>query len=128
MTRQTIVWALVFSAAATVCEAAEWRYKGPESSPAVTEQTASATESTDQAPVPTSADAASTAESQTAVAQPVGPMPTNNMVLIKVREQFGDPQEEIPAIGQPPILRWKYPNYITYFEVDRVIISVLLGQ
>ena len=123
MTRQPIFWALVFSVVTTVCEAEDWRYKvaGSSGAPAA---------AAEQATVSASDEVASTAQvdSASTAAQPAGPMPPNNMVLVKVREQFGDPQEEIPAVGEPPILRWKYPSYITYFEVDRVIISVPLDQ
>jgi len=51
-------------------------------------------------------------------------MPRNNMTWTKVREKYGDPQQELPAVGKPPITRWKYADYIVYFEFDRVIISV----
>lgn len=51
-------------------------------------------------------------------------MPRGGMKLDKVRSEFGPPQQEIPAVGQPPILRWKYPDYIVYFEYDLVITSV----
>lgn len=50
--------------------------------------------------------------------------PRNNMTQAAVRKTFGDPQEEIPAVGIPPISRWRYADYIVYFEHDRVIISV----
>lgn len=53
-----------------------------------------------------------------------GPMPTNNMTQDKVRDSFGEPQSEQPAVGEPPITRWRYADYIVYFEWDRVIISV----
>jgi len=51
-------------------------------------------------------------------------MPCCGIKLDKVRKDFGAPQQEIPAVGNPPILRWKYPAYIVYFEFDRVITSV----
>jgi hypothetical protein len=53
-----------------------------------------------------------------------GPMPTNNMTQVKVRDSFGEPQSEQPAVGEPPITRWHYGDYTVYFEWDRVIISV----
>lgn len=53
-----------------------------------------------------------------------GPMPTNNMTQDKVRDSFGEPRSEQPAVGEPPITRWHYADYVVYFEWDRVIISV----
>ena len=50
--------------------------------------------------------------------------PRNNMTQTAVRKAFGDPQVEIPAVGNPPISRWRYADFVVYFERDRVIISV----
>ncbi len=55
---------------------------------------------------------------------PGGLLPRNNMNQVAVRNEFGDPQEQLPAVGEPPISRWHYSDYIVYFERDRVIISV----
>ncbi len=55
---------------------------------------------------------------------PGGMSPRNNMTQIAVRNKFGDPQEQLPAVGEPPISRWHYLDYTVYFERDRVIISV----
>ncbi|MDH3638604.1 MAG: hypothetical protein OES09_09085 [Gammaproteobacteria bacterium] len=51
-------------------------------------------------------------------------LPPNNMAEKEVLEKFGEPSERIPAIGNPPIARWKYPDYVVYYEWDRVIISI----
>lgn len=53
------------------------------------------------------------------------PVPGNNMTMAAVSTRFGDPENEAPAVGKPPIRRWYYPGYTVYFEHDRVIISVL---
>ena len=53
-----------------------------------------------------------------------GPVPTNNMTQQTVRERFGEPQRQQDPVGEPPIGRWHYPDYVVYFERDRVIISV----
>lgn len=55
---------------------------------------------------------------------PSGMFPRNNMTRDAVQTEFGDPQEQLPAVGEPPISRWRYPDYTVYFERDRVIISV----
>lgn len=57
-------------------------------------------------------------------AMPSGTAPQNNMTQNAVRTEFGDPQEQLPAVGEPPISRWRYPGYTVFFERDRVIISV----
>ena len=51
-------------------------------------------------------------------------LPSNNMAETAVLEKFGEPMERITAVGNPPISRWKYSDYIVYYEWDRVIISV----
>ena len=45
-----------------------------------------------------------------------------------VLERFGLPDEEHPAVGQPPITRWDYRTFSVYFEYDHVINSVLHHQ
>jgi hypothetical protein len=54
-----------------------------------------------------------------------GSTPVNNTPMTNVREQFGQPGTEVPAVGQPPITRWYYAQYTVYFEFDRVITSVI---
>ncbi len=51
-------------------------------------------------------------------------MPARGMTMKKVRMWFGEPVKQYPAVGDPPITRWEYPNYIVYFEYDRVIEAV----
>ena len=41
-----------------------------------------------------------------------------------VLERFGLADEEHPAVGQPPITRWDYPDFSVYFERQHVINSV----
>ncbi len=55
---------------------------------------------------------------------PSAALPRNNLTKIAVREKFGDPREQLPPVGEPPISRWRYPDYTVYFERDLVIISV----
>jgi len=104
-------------AAATAAQAGQWHYNMPVSAPAeaVTNSKPAMEKSTSTGdmmlPPP--------AEHATGVK-----MPRSGIKLDKVRNDFGSPQVEIPAVGKPPILRWKYPEYIVYFEYDLVIISV----
>ncbi len=51
-------------------------------------------------------------------------MPKNGMTMKKVEMWFGEPLKRYPAVGDPPITRWEYANYMVYFEYDRVITSV----
>jgi hypothetical protein len=51
--------------------------------------------------------------------------PRNGLSMTQVREQFGDPAQEVPAVGEPPISRWEYTGYTVYFEDDLVLHSVI---
>lgn len=42
-----------------------------------------------------------------------------------VLERFGLPDQEHPAVGQPPITRWDYREFSVYFESGVVINSVV---
>lgn len=41
-----------------------------------------------------------------------------------LRSQWGEPSTKRSAVGDPPISRWEYTDYIVYFEYDRVIHAV----
>ena len=43
----------------------------------------------------------------------------------KVRATFGEPAQVYDAVGEPPITRWQYPDFVVYFEYDKVLHSVL---
>lgn len=51
--------------------------------------------------------------------------PTRGMTMSMVASHFGEPQERIAAVGEPPIARWIYDDYIVYFEKDRVLHTVI---
>jgi hypothetical protein len=51
--------------------------------------------------------------------------PRNGLSMTQVRQQFGDPAQEVPAVGEPPISRWEYTGYTVYFEDDLVLHSVI---
>lgn len=42
-----------------------------------------------------------------------------------VARRFGNPLEQLPARGEPPISRWVYPGFVVYFEYDTVIHAVI---
>ena len=55
-------------------------------------------------------------------------VPRNGITMAKVRQQYGAPQAEHPAVGEPPISRWDYAGYSVFFEHDLVIHSVIHRQ
>lgn len=50
--------------------------------------------------------------------------PKTGMTKANVRAKFGDPLQESAPVGDPPISRWTYSEYVVYFEHDHVIRSV----
>ncbi len=50
--------------------------------------------------------------------------PRHGQSMDQVRHRFGDPDEEVPAVGEPPISRWEYSDFTVYFEHDRVLRAV----
>jgi hypothetical protein len=44
-----------------------------------------------------------------------------NQVVVK----FGEPLSKKSAVGQPPIIKWKYEKFTVYFESQWVINSVI---
>jgi hypothetical protein len=48
-------------------------------------------------------------------------MPAKGMSKERVKSLFGEPLEEVPAKGQPPISRWKYQEFTVYFDSNAVI-------
>ncbi len=52
-------------------------------------------------------------------------IPQKSATMNQVRTQFGDPSSESAAVGEPPITRWEYANFVVYFEHQHVITSVL---
>lgn len=51
--------------------------------------------------------------------------PRNGLSMTQVRQQYGDPAQEVPAVGEPPISRWEYDSYTVYFEHELVLHSVI---
>lgn len=54
-------------------------------------------------------------------------VPARGMSMDKVEATFGAPTERLPAVGEPPITRWKYPGFEVYFEHQLVIHTVVSG-
>ncbi len=51
-------------------------------------------------------------------------LPGRGMTMTEVIEKFGEPVEKQPEVGEPPITRWVYPNYVVIFEYQYVIHSL----
>lgn len=47
------------------------------------------------------------------------------MTAENVEARFGTPDAKIAAVGDPPISRWEYKNFVVFFEYDRVIHTVV---
>ena len=52
--------------------------------------------------------------------------PRAGMDQNQVREQFGNPVEWTNPVGEPPITKWVYNDFIVVFEYDQVIHTVLV--
>lgn len=50
--------------------------------------------------------------------------PTRGMSMNQVEQTFGSPVARRAAVGDPPITRWEYGEFIVYFEYKHVIHSV----
>lgn len=52
------------------------------------------------------------------------PRPTRGMSQTSVQSKFGSPAAVRSPVGDPPITRWEYQDFIVYFEYDKVIHAV----
>ena len=52
-------------------------------------------------------------------------IPVKGMTMQQVEAQFGHPDQKLPAVGDPPIIRWIYDRYTIYFERQYVIHTVI---
>jgi len=51
-------------------------------------------------------------------------LPDRGTSMEQVQARYGAPVSRSPAVGEPPITRWEYPDFIVYFEHALVIHSV----
>jgi hypothetical protein len=54
-----------------------------------------------------------------------GSRPTRGMTAASVESRFGAPQAKVAPVGDPPISRWEYQDFVVFFEHDRVIHAVV---
>jgi hypothetical protein len=50
--------------------------------------------------------------------------PSRGMTQARVEANFGAPESRRSAVGDPPISRWDYGEFVVFFEYDKVIHSV----
>lgn len=92
--------------------AADWSYDGQAAAGASTDEVTMARAQTSESNMNVSA------------APPPADAPRGSMNMIEVRAAQGEPVDILAPVGDPPITRWQYPEYVVYFEHDRVITSV----
>ena len=54
--------------------------------------------------------------------------PTRGSSMSVVEAHFGAPTSKHPAVGDPPITRWDYPQFSVFFEHDKVLHAVIVRQ
>lgn len=51
--------------------------------------------------------------------------PTRGMTQASVESKYGSPSSVKAPVGEPPITRWEYSDFVVFFEYDKVIHAVL---
>ncbi|MGP4842624.1 hypothetical protein ACTXGQ_00705 [Marinobacter sp. 1Y8] len=52
-------------------------------------------------------------------------LPAHGETKAQVQSRYGKPQGIKGPTGEPPITQWFFPDFVVYFESDRVIHAVL---
>ena len=55
-------------------------------------------------------------------------MPVRGATMDRVQQLFGPPNSVNGPVGEPPITRWNYDQFVVVFEHNRVIHSVARHQ
>ena len=50
--------------------------------------------------------------------------PSRGMTQQRVESKYGSPVKVASPVGEPPITRWEYADFVVFFEYDRVIHAV----
>ena len=50
--------------------------------------------------------------------------PSRGMSMEQVENRYGEPTYRYDSVGDPPITRWEYADFVVYFEYRYVIHSV----
>jgi len=51
--------------------------------------------------------------------------PTRGMTQASVESKYGSPVSTVAPVGDPPITRWEYSDFVVFFEYDKVIHAVV---
>jgi hypothetical protein len=51
--------------------------------------------------------------------------PQRGSTMSAVEQKFGAPANKSSPVGQPPITKWFYPNFVVVFENDKVLHAVV---
>ncbi len=51
--------------------------------------------------------------------------PERGITMDQVRQSWGEPQQHVGPVGEPPISHWVYPDFVVYFESNYVLHSVV---
>lgn len=51
--------------------------------------------------------------------------PTRGMSKSSVQRAYGEPSRRVAAVGEPPISRWVYPEFVVVFEHQFVLHAVV---
>ncbi len=54
--------------------------------------------------------------------------PARGLHMDQVRQRYGEPRRLRPAVGEPPITRWYYDDFVVVFEHQWVIRAVSIDQ
>lgn len=54
--------------------------------------------------------------------------PQRGSSMAAVESRFGAPANKSSAVGNPPITKWFYPNFVVVFEHDKVLHSVVVAS
>lgn len=53
--------------------------------------------------------------------------PQRGSSMSAVEAKFGAPANKSSPVGNPPITKWFYPNFVVVFENDKVLHAVVVG-
>lgn len=54
--------------------------------------------------------------------------PQRGSSMSAVEQKFGAPSNKSSAVGNPPITKWFYPNFVVVFENDKVLHAVVVAS
>lgn len=54
--------------------------------------------------------------------------PQRGITMAAVEAKFGAPSNKSAPVGNPPITKWFYPNFVVVFENDKVLHAVVVSD